>query len=66
MFRIANQEDTFDRIKCVAGQTTPHSINSCSSALRVSFEDEALVRVAGQRSLDVVDNLVGSASLVSK
>jgi hypothetical protein len=66
MLRIAYQEDTFYCIESVAGETTPHSVYSCSSALRVSFENEALVRVASQRGLDVVDYLVGPASSVSK
>lgn len=65
MFRIADQENTFDSVECVAGETTPHSVHSCGSTLGVSFEDEALIRVAGQRSLDVVDYLVDSASLIS-
>ena len=56
MIRIPDQEDTPDGIEGVAGQAG-QGIDGRSRALRVAFEDEALVHVAAEARVDAVDDV---------
>jgi hypothetical protein len=56
---VANEENTLNSSGLSAGKLD-QSINSCSSALGVSLEDKALVGVALEAALDVVDDVGGS------
>ena len=59
---VTDQEDTPDSIESIARETW-ESINSRSGTLGVSLKNETLIRIAGQRGLDVVDDLVQQAIL---
>jgi hypothetical protein len=56
---VTDEEDTLDSSALSAGKLDQR-IDSCSGALRVSLKDEALVRVALEAALDVVDDVCGS------
>jgi len=53
---VANEEDTLDGVESIARQVVK-SIDSGSGTLRVTFEDEALIRVGSKSGCDLVDNL---------
>jgi hypothetical protein len=56
---VTDKEDTLDSSALSASKLN-QSIDGSSSALGVSLEDEALVRVALEAALDVVDDICGS------
>ena len=57
MFGVTDEENTFDSRESIACEARK-SIISCSSALGISFEDEAFIWITGQCGLDMVDNLI--------
>jgi len=60
---VADKEDTLDGVERGASQLGK-CVGGGSGALRVSFQDEALVRVARQGRLDLPDDVGGAGSRV--
>jgi hypothetical protein len=60
--RVANEEDTLDRVECSTSKLG-HGVNGGCSTLRISFKDEAHVGVRLQSSVDLIDDLCLSVQL---
>lgn len=56
MVWVTDEEDALDCAEGCAGQALK-SIDGGCGTLRVTFEDEALVRVGGDTGADMVDDL---------
>lgn len=63
VFRVADKEDALHGVEARAGQLG-ESVCGCSSSLRVTLEEEALVWVCLQGRLDLADDVGGSCGRV--
>lgn len=63
VFRVANEEDTLDRVEARSSQLG-QGVCGSSGTLRVALEEEALIGVGLQGGLDLADNVGSSCGRV--